>query len=57
MTKKIPSPTILNQSPKEDNPGVAIIGGGYWGKNLVRNFHSLNSLKLVCDKISNFIQL
>ena len=29
---------------------VAVIGAGYWGKNLVRNFHQLGSLKLICDK-------
>ena len=29
---------------------VAVIGAGYWGKNLVRNFHNLGSLKLICDK-------
>jgi UDP-2-acetamido-3-amino-2,3-dideoxy-glucuronate N-acetyltransferase len=29
---------------------VAIIGAGYWGKNLVRNFQQLGSLKLICDK-------
>ena len=28
---------------------VAVIGCGYWGKNLVRNFHSLGALKIVCD--------
>lgn len=28
---------------------VAVIGCGYWGKNLVRNFHELNSLYAVCD--------
>ncbi len=28
---------------------VAVIGCGYWGKNLVRNFHQLNALGLVCD--------
>ena len=31
-------------------PGVAVIGTGYWGKNLVRNFHHLGALKLLCDK-------
>jgi len=31
-------------------PSVAVIGIGYWGKNLVRNFHTLGVLKLVCDK-------
>ena len=29
---------------------VAVVGAGYWGKNLVRNFHQLGSLKLICDK-------
>ena len=29
---------------------VAVVGGGYWGKNLVRNFHQLGALKLICDK-------
>ncbi len=28
---------------------VAVLGCGYWGKNLVRNFHALGALKLVCD--------
>lgn len=28
---------------------VAVIGCGYWGKNLVRNFHRLGALELVCD--------
>ena len=28
---------------------VAVIGSGYWGKNLVRNFHQLGVLKTVCD--------
>ena len=50
MTKKIPSPITPKQSLEAESPTVAIIGGGYWGKNLVRNFYNLNSLKLVCDK-------
>jgi len=28
---------------------IAVIGAGYWGKNLVRNFHQLGVLKMVCD--------
>ena len=32
------------------NPSIAIIGSGYWGKNLVRNYHELGVLKLICDK-------
>src|ERR1035438_9250382 len=30
-------------------PTVAVIGCGYWGRNLVRNFHQLGALQLVCD--------
>jgi UDP-2-acetamido-3-amino-2,3-dideoxy-glucuronate N-acetyltransferase len=33
----------------EDIPRVAVIGNGYWGKNLVRNFSQLNALECVCD--------
>lgn len=29
---------------------VAHIGGGYWGKNIVRNLHELGVLKTICDK-------
>ena len=28
---------------------VAVVGMGYWGKNLVRNFHQLGALAAVCD--------
>jgi predicted dehydrogenase len=28
---------------------IAVIGAGYWGKNLVRNFHQLYVLKTICD--------
>ncbi len=28
---------------------IAIVGTGYWGKNLVRNFHSLGALHTICD--------
>ena len=34
----------------EKSTSVAIIGSGYWGKNLIRNFHHLGALKLICDK-------
>jgi UDP-2-acetamido-3-amino-2,3-dideoxy-glucuronate N-acetyltransferase len=30
-------------------PQVAVVGCGYWGKNLVRNFHELGALGVVCD--------
>jgi predicted dehydrogenase len=31
---------------------VAVIGCGYWGRNLVRNFHQLGALAVVCDATS-----
>jgi UDP-2-acetamido-3-amino-2,3-dideoxy-glucuronate N-acetyltransferase len=31
------------------NTSVAVVGCGYWGKNLVRVFHELGSLAAVCD--------
>jgi len=31
-------------------PGVAVVGSGYWGRNLVRNYHALGALRLICDK-------
>jgi UDP-2-acetamido-3-amino-2,3-dideoxy-glucuronate N-acetyltransferase len=29
--------------------GVAVIGTGYWGRNLVRNYHNLGYLTAICD--------
>jgi UDP-2-acetamido-3-amino-2,3-dideoxy-glucuronate N-acetyltransferase len=31
---------------------VVVAGMGYWGKNLVRNFHELGALEGVCDSAS-----
>ncbi|MDZ4132068.1 MAG: gfo/Idh/MocA family oxidoreductase, partial [Dethiobacteria bacterium] len=28
---------------------IAVVGGGYWGKNLVRNFYELGALQTICD--------
>ncbi|HKS28042.1 MAG TPA: Gfo/Idh/MocA family oxidoreductase [Pyrinomonadaceae bacterium] len=36
----------------EQSTAVAVVGCGYWGKNLVRNFDRLGSLALVCDETS-----
>jgi UDP-2-acetamido-3-amino-2,3-dideoxy-glucuronate N-acetyltransferase len=30
-------------------PAVAVVGSGYWGKNLVRNYRELGALRLICD--------
>lgn len=29
---------------------LALVGGGYWGKNLARNFHRLGVLHTICDE-------
>jgi UDP-2-acetamido-3-amino-2,3-dideoxy-glucuronate N-acetyltransferase len=34
-----------NDSPRD----LALIGAGYWGKNLARNFHALGALHTLCD--------
>lgn len=36
----------MEHRPKQ----VAVVGSGYWGKNLVRNFYQLETLKWVCDQ-------
>jgi len=38
--------SALHNGPK---PGVGVVGVGYWGKNLVRNFHDLGALVALCD--------
>src|SRR6266481_1526722 len=30
-------------------PRIAVVGSGYWGRNLVRNFQQLGALRVVCD--------
>jgi len=30
--------------------GIAVVGSGYWGKNLVRNYYELGNLRLICDR-------
>ena len=30
-------------------PQIAVLGCGYWGRNLVRNFHAIGALATVCD--------
>ena len=34
---------------------LALIGGGYWGKNLARNFHQLKALHTICDPSSEVL--
>ena len=30
-------------------PTIAVVGAGYWGKNLIRNFESLGVLRVICE--------
>src|SRR5436190_6928318 len=38
-----------NESIERSSVRVAVAGVGYWGKNLVRNFHDLGALEVLCD--------
>lgn len=37
-------------------PQIAVLGAGYWGKNLVRNFAQLQALQLVCDPAASGLE-
>ena len=39
-----------------DNKTIAVIGTGYWGKNLVRNFFNLGALHTICDSNADILQ-
>jgi UDP-2-acetamido-3-amino-2,3-dideoxy-glucuronate N-acetyltransferase len=41
---------------KSKVPQVAVVGTGYWGKNLVRNYFALGALRVVCDKNPNTLE-
>lgn len=32
------------------SPDLALVGAGYWGRNLARNFHALGALHTLCDR-------
>jgi UDP-2-acetamido-3-amino-2,3-dideoxy-glucuronate N-acetyltransferase len=38
-----------SKTSRPATPRVAVIGCGYWGRNLVRGFHELGTLSAVCD--------
>jgi UDP-2-acetamido-3-amino-2,3-dideoxy-glucuronate N-acetyltransferase len=38
-----------HRSNNGTRPEVAVVGMGYWGRNLVRNFYDLGALAAVCD--------
>lgn len=35
---------------KKKKINIAVIGSGYWGKNLIRNFFEIGALKWICDQ-------
>ena len=40
----------MQTGPSADSKiNVAVVGVGYWGKNLVRNFYELGALSALCD--------
>jgi len=36
---------------------VACVGAGYWGKNLIRNFHELGALAAICDTNASVLEV
>jgi len=44
-----PNSSAPDSSLLTPHPAIAVIGAGYWGKNLVRNFYQLGVLKTICD--------
>lgn len=38
-------------------PRVAVVGSGYWGRNLVRNFADLGALSMICDSRSETLHV
>jgi UDP-2-acetamido-3-amino-2,3-dideoxy-glucuronate N-acetyltransferase len=40
----------MPRNRKDTVPRVALIGSGYWGKNLVRNMDRFGALRLICDR-------
>ncbi|MBF0339629.1 MAG: Gfo/Idh/MocA family oxidoreductase [Magnetococcales bacterium] len=50
MTQPEPANPLAPTKPESVAvPGVAVVGAGYWGRNLVRNFHQLRALEVICD--------
>src|SRR5579862_1006147 len=43
-----PRPSTFSSNPMSLK--IAIIGNGYWGRNLIRNFHELGALAAICDE-------
>src|ERR1044072_4466313 len=40
---------MIGASIEKTDIRIAVVGTGYWGKNLVRNFANLGALSVICD--------
>ncbi len=38
-------------------PAVAVIGAGYWGKNIIRALHKLGALSCICDSSEKALEV
>jgi UDP-2-acetamido-3-amino-2,3-dideoxy-glucuronate N-acetyltransferase len=58
LNKETHAKQVLKKSALNSRSSIAVIGSGYWGKNLVRNYHNLGALRVICDqdeiKLSSF---
>jgi UDP-2-acetamido-3-amino-2,3-dideoxy-glucuronate N-acetyltransferase len=43
-------------NPEKKKAQIAVVGCGNWGRNLVRNFHDLSALRLICDVNEDLLQ-
>jgi predicted dehydrogenase len=51
------SSATLSNEPSSASARIAVVGCGYWGKNLVRVFHGLGALKTVCESHPAAVEL
>jgi UDP-2-acetamido-3-amino-2,3-dideoxy-glucuronate N-acetyltransferase len=47
---------IMNTMDLDYKKNIAVIGTGYWGRHLVRNFYELGALKTICDKDESLLE-
>jgi len=40
---------MMSMSDNTKHPLVAVLGAGYWGKNLIRNLDAVAALEIICD--------
>lgn len=46
----------MNMATLHHQPTVAVIGAGYWGKHLIRNFAELGTLRAICESRMELLQ-